>query len=247
MPEPRYYVQHRSSLMMLVGWIPGFHGYLEREYRRDSDALQRTWLTDRLQRSKRAMDAVALKLADAGKLAALPQCDRLRAKTDELIARIRGAWEGYTGVFDLVKVDQTLLDRVYDHDVNLMHAVDEFVAMTEHLAGLPPSGDMLKPPATATATAAATAAPASAPNPAAATGATPSVAPAAVPPPLGASAASAPVPPAANSVPPTAQPDEPPWAALPADPEAAIPILATKLDAIQQSCDQRAELLKGLG
>ena len=99
-----------AALMMLVGWIPGFHGYLEKEYRRDSDACSAHGWPINCQRSKRAMDALALKLADAGKLPLLPQCDRLRAKIDELIARIRGAWEGYTGVFDLVKVDQTLLD-----------------------------------------------------------------------------------------------------------------------------------------
>ena len=143
MPEPRQYVEHRSALETLVGWIPGFHGYLEKEYRRDSDSLQRTWLADHLQRSKRAIDALSLRLADAGKLPLLPQCDRLRAKIDELIARIRGAWEGYTGVFDLVKVDQALLDRVYDHDVGLMHAVEDFVASIERLAGIPPSADAI--------------------------------------------------------------------------------------------------------
>ena len=236
MPEPRHYVQHRNSLMMLVGWIPGFHGYLEREYRRDSDALQRTWLADRLQRSKRAMDAVALKLADAGKLTVLPQCDRLRAKTDELIARIRGAWEGYTGVFDLVKVDQALLDQVYDHDVALMHAVDEFVAMTEHLAGMPPSADLIDKPQPAATPIGASAAPADNPLPASA-----------APPPVPAANAPAPdanAPAATASAPaPTVSPVD----NLPSDPEAAIPLLAAKLDAIQQSCDERAELLKGLG
>jgi len=146
MPEPRQYVQHRSALETLVGWIPGFHGYLEKENRRDSDALQRKWLSDHLQRSKRAIDAISLRLADAGQLPLLPLCDRLRASVDHLIARIRGAWEGYTGVFDLVKVDQTLLDKVYDHDVGLMHAVEEFVTSMEKLAGMPPSADAIAKP-----------------------------------------------------------------------------------------------------
>ncbi len=217
MPEPKFYVEHRNALTNLVGWIPGFHGYLEREYRRDSDALERSWLVDRLQRSKRATDAVSLRLADAGKLAVLPQCDRLRAKTDELIARIRGAWEGYTGVFDLVKVDQALLDRVYDHDVALMHAVDEYVGMTERLAGLPPSGDALPKPS-------ATAAPIGAVLPQSDNPASANVSPASP------NAAAAPA-----------------ATALPSDPEAAIPLLSAKLDEIHQSCNQRTELLKGLG
>jgi hypothetical protein len=203
MPEPRQYVEHRSALERLVGWIPGFHGYLEKEYRRDSDSLQRTWLADQLQRSKRAIDALTLKMADAGKLALLPQCDRLRAKVDELIARIRGAWEGYTSVFDLVKVDQALLDRVYDHDVALMHAVEEFVASIDRLAGIPPTPEAVaKQPSASAPTVGAAAPPTDNPQP-------------------------------ANS--------------LPSEPEAAIPLLAAELDGIRQGCDQRADLLKGLG
>ena len=208
MPEPRQYVQHRSALETLVGWIPGFHGYLEKEYRRDSDSLQRAWLAEQLQRSKRAIDALSLKLADAGKLPLLPQCDRLRAKVDELIARIRGAWEGYTGVFDLVKVDQALLDRVYDHDVGLMHAVEEFVAAIDRLAGIPPTPEAI---AKQQAAAALT---------------------------VGASG-----PAADNPVPA----DSAAAVSLPRDPEAAIPLLAEKLAAIRHGCDQRADLLVGLG
>jgi hypothetical protein len=141
MPEPQQYVEQRTALETLVGRLPGFHGYLEKEYRRDSDSLARTWLADQLQWSKRAIDALSLRLADAGKLPLLPQCDRLRAQVDELIARIRGAWEGYTGVFDLVKVDQALLDRVYNHDVGLMHAVEEFATSLNRVAEIRPSLD----------------------------------------------------------------------------------------------------------
>jgi hypothetical protein len=212
MPEPRQYVEQRTALETLVGWIPGFHGYLEKEYRRDSDALQRKWLADRLQRSKRAIDAIALRLADAGQLPLLPLCDRLRASVDHLIARIRGAWEGYTGVFDLVKVDTTLLDKLYDHDVGLMHSVEEFVTLLEKLAGMPPSADAIaKPPAPA------------------------------VPVGAGSPATDNPVPQAALVEAP------PPEAPLPSDPAAALPLLAAKLDVIQQGCDARADLLKGLG
>lgn len=203
MAEPRQYIQNRGALETLIRSIPGFHGYLEKEYRRDSDALQRAWLADQLQRSKRAIDALSLKFADAGKLALLPQCDRLRAKVDEMIARIRGAWEGYTGVFDLVKVDQTLLDRVYDHDVGLMHGVEDFVASMNLLAGMAPSADAgAKPQAESSPTAAAGSQPADKP------------------------------------------PAESP---LPSDPASALPLLAAKLEAIQHGCDQRSDLIAGLG
>src|SRR5207248_3118352 len=53
----------------------------------------------------------------------LPQCDRLRGRLDQLIARIAGAMQGYSGVFDLVRVDESLLDRIYDYDLTLVDEV----------------------------------------------------------------------------------------------------------------------------
>lgn len=140
MPEPRQHTEHRNALESLLRHIPGFRGYLEKEYRRDSDALQRTWLSDRLQQAKRSLDTVSSQLANAGRLDLLPEFDRLRAKTDKLIARIRGAWQGYSGIFDLVRVDEGRLDRIYEHDMSMMQLVEEFLESMKRLAGLPASG-----------------------------------------------------------------------------------------------------------
>jgi hypothetical protein len=124
MPEPKDHAAHRNWVETILRYIPGFRGYLEKEYRRDSDELEREWLADRLQRSKRAIDQLTRPLADAGQIDALPQVDRLRARLDKLISRIRGAMQGYSGFFDLVRVREDLLDRVYEHDVDLMQRVD---------------------------------------------------------------------------------------------------------------------------
>jgi hypothetical protein len=139
-PEPRQHMEHRNALETVLRHIPGFRGYLEKEYRRESDALERTWLSDRLQQAKRSLDTVSSQLADAGRLDLLTQYDRLRAKLDLTIARIRGAWQGYSGIFDLVRVDEARLDRVYEHDVALMQLVEEFSESLKRLAGLPASG-----------------------------------------------------------------------------------------------------------
>lgn len=133
MPEPKDHTQRRNFVESILRYIPGFRGYLEKEYRRESDELQRQWLTDRLQRSKRAIDELARPLADAGQIDVLPQVDRLRGRLDKLIARIRGAMQGYSGFFDLVRVNEELLDRVYEHDVDLMQEVDAVGRMIEEL------------------------------------------------------------------------------------------------------------------
>jgi hypothetical protein len=133
MPEPREHMKERNWLESILHKIPGFRGYLDKENRRESDALQRQWLADRLQRSKRALDDHTRTLADSGQLALLPRYDRLRGRIDKLIGRIKGGMQGYSGVFDLVRVDEALLDRVYEYDVILIERVENVAATVEKL------------------------------------------------------------------------------------------------------------------
>lgn len=133
MPEPADHAEKRGKIETLLRQIPGFRGYLEKEDRRQSDQLQRQWLADRLQRSKRSMDTLARSLAEAGEIDALPELDRVRGRLDRLIARVRGAMQGYSGFFELVQVDAALLDRIYAFDVSLLEQVDGLSAAVEQL------------------------------------------------------------------------------------------------------------------
>jgi hypothetical protein len=135
MPEPKDHLENRGSIESMLRLVPGFKGYLEKEYRRKSDDLQRDWLADRLQRSKRAIDAVARPLADAGQIDLLPQIDRLRGRLDKLIGRIRGAAQGYSGFFDLVRIDEHALDRIYEHDLSVADEVDKLADAIDKLPG----------------------------------------------------------------------------------------------------------------
>lgn len=133
MPEPKEHTEDRNWIETILRYIPGFRGYLEKEYRRESDDLQRDWLADRLRRSKRAIDDLGRSLADAAQIDLLPQVDRLRGRLDKLIGRTGGAMQGYSGFFDLVRVDEGLLDRVYEHDVGLMEEVEALAKAIEQL------------------------------------------------------------------------------------------------------------------
>jgi hypothetical protein len=135
MPEPREHADKRNWLETMVKNIPGFRGYLEKENRRDSDRLQRTWLADRLERSKRSLEKHSRSLADGGKTGELPKLDRVRGRLDKLVGRIRGGMSGYSGVFDLVDIDERALDRVYEYDVMLMDRVERLASMVEHVGG----------------------------------------------------------------------------------------------------------------
>lgn len=136
MPEPREHAESRGWIESVLRYVPGFRGYLEKEYRRESDELQRTWLADQLRRSKRGLDDYARVLAEAATIDQLPLIDRLRARLDKVIGRIAGAMQGYSGIFDLVRIDEQDLDRVYKHDVGMMGHVEK---LGEAIEALPTS------------------------------------------------------------------------------------------------------------
>ena len=134
MPEPKQHAEKRRNWVeQLLRHIPGFRGYLEKEYRRDSDALLRSVLADKLQRSKDASTTMPERSSTRGRSTLWAPWNASRARLDKLIARIRGAMQGYSGVFDLVRVKEDVLDRVYEHDLQLTDEVDNFVAATKKL------------------------------------------------------------------------------------------------------------------
>jgi hypothetical protein len=131
MPDPREHNRQRGAVEELMGRIPGFHGYLERAFRRESDALLRQHLASRLELAKQNLDTTARTLADSAQIDSLPQIDRVRAKLDRVIGRLRGAMRGYSGVFDLVRIDEATLDSVYSFDMALCEKIETAVTRSD--------------------------------------------------------------------------------------------------------------------
>ena len=137
MRDPREHAENRNFVETILRYIPGFRGYLEKEYRREADEMQRDWLADRLQHGKQGLDDFMRQLTEDGLLDALPQCERLRHRLDKLIGRIRSAMQGYSGVFDLVRIDEEVLERVYEHDASLVTDVDALAKAVQSLGPKP--------------------------------------------------------------------------------------------------------------
>ena len=97
------------------------------------------WLADRLQGSKRGLDDYFRGVLDAGQIDAMAQLDRIRTRLDAVIAKIRGDVRGYSGFFDYVRIDEGVLDKVYDHDMSLIADVDQFANTIEALGVQPGS------------------------------------------------------------------------------------------------------------
>ena len=141
MPDPKEHAENRGYIESILRNIPGFRGYLEKEYRRESDALARSYLVEQLDRGKKTLDEWGRTLVDAGQIDALPQLDRVRSRADRVTSRLKGAVHGYSGFFDFVQVDEDLLDDVYEHDMAMIVEIDRFVesAKTASAGGQSPT------------------------------------------------------------------------------------------------------------
>lgn len=135
MIDPKRHADNRGMIESVLRYIPGFRGYLEKDYRQESDHLVRRWMADRLQRSKRSLDAGMTALIDAGRLDQLTAWERVKNRLDAVILRFRSAVRGYSGFFDFVQVNVDLLDQVYEHDLLLAQSVEKLAAAIEQTAG----------------------------------------------------------------------------------------------------------------
>ena len=112
----------------ILGAIPGFHGYKEKELRRESDKLVRNHLYLKLSGMKNDLRTVSQKLSDRRWLDVLQDIDRLIAKVERVSQKVNHASYGYAGFFDIVKVKEENLDRMIEFDNNLVADVDSLTA-----------------------------------------------------------------------------------------------------------------------
>tara|TARA_B100001123_G_scaffold106278_1_gene123572 strand:- start:1907 stop:2428 length:522 start_codon:yes stop_codon:yes gene_type:complete len=131
--DPERHAENRGWIESTLRNIPGFRGYLEKEYRRESDYTVRSWMADLLQKSKVQLDTYARTLVESLQIDDLPALDRARARLDQLMSKIRGDVRGYSAFFGFVNVDEQRLDAVYDQDMAMVTKVEKFVAKIEKL------------------------------------------------------------------------------------------------------------------
>ena len=125
--------------------IPGFKGYYEREFRRDADRVQREFIVKQLRKVKTGMNGVIQAAARQKDFELLRECDLFAKMLDKSIGAIRYADQGYSGFFDLVKIRETELDKVYEQDALIVEAADSFSEEFKKLAATPLEPSALTP------------------------------------------------------------------------------------------------------
>lgn len=133
----------RSLLERIMGFIPGYRGYKEKELRRESDRLVRMDVVNRLKAAKMTFRRTFANPANVSKLSGEDtfRFDALLSRFDRATQRIDRAVAGYAGMFDAVKVKEDKLDTVIEHDVSLIEKAESLKGDVEKVSKIEPGKD----------------------------------------------------------------------------------------------------------
>ena len=132
----------RSLLERIMGYIPGYRGYKEKELRRESDRLVRMEVVNTLRDAKMifrrsfANPTVAQKLSGEDTY----RYEALSSRLDRVTQRIDRAVAGYAGMFDAVKVREDKLDQILQADASLIEKAESIRLDVEKLVKMEVGG-----------------------------------------------------------------------------------------------------------
>lgn len=133
----------RTGLEKLLGKIPGYKGYKDKEMRRESDKLLRETVATQMEAQRQRMDDLQKQLITAGRFEYLDEMGNAATKLQTFIDRVRKAAYGYAGLFDAVRVREEELDRLYDFDTKLLEYAERLSTALDNLETSIPAGEGL--------------------------------------------------------------------------------------------------------
>jgi len=120
----------RLTERILAG-LPGFRGYKEKELRRESDKIIRNHVYQRLMEARKDLKEVFQKLSDSKMHEVLTDMDRFIMRFDRVAQKINHASYGYAGFFNIVKVEESKLDKMIEFDTNMVDSAEKIVAKAD--------------------------------------------------------------------------------------------------------------------
>lgn len=115
----------QNFLKKILGKIPGFKGYIERENRRASDKLLRGVISERYEEQWGRISSLQRDLINQGGIEFVDDLEAAAIKLRQFIDRVRTATYGYSPFFDALTVNEEVLSGLYQHDLNLLNMADE--------------------------------------------------------------------------------------------------------------------------
>jgi hypothetical protein len=116
---------NESFLEKMARIIPGYDGYVNRDNTRELDTILRNELAKKIEENKIRTKNTVLNLSKHGKLFDTDGIDKLEKKIDNVSAKLRSASRGYSGAFDVSKIKEDKLNRLYSFDSMLLDSIDQ--------------------------------------------------------------------------------------------------------------------------
>ncbi len=117
--------------------IPGYHGYKEKELRRETDKSVREFSAQKLKEAKIALDVAVREVSDSGNVGAFQYANRAMAVLYRVTNKIEHADYGYSGFFDAIKVREDKLDKLIEFDYALIDLCKSMQETATTVAGQP--------------------------------------------------------------------------------------------------------------
>ncbi len=125
--------QPHDFLHKIASIVPGYHGYVDREKRRDADKILRTQLAHKYTAQRVRLTRVQQQLLRSGDLQNIASIDHLAGVLQRFIDRLQNATYGYAGLFDPIKVEAQDLDQLYAFDMALASGIDTLTGAIDSL------------------------------------------------------------------------------------------------------------------
>jgi len=128
----------------LLGYIPGFNGYIERQNRRDADKILRDTVARRFEELWGRASNLQVEMVNSGMIKYMDDMEKAAIALRTFIDKISTAARGYSGLFDAVKINEKELEAIYQFDVaffdlgtQVSSALDNVEASLNDETGLP--------------------------------------------------------------------------------------------------------------
>jgi hypothetical protein len=115
----------QDPLTKIIGKIPGFDGYIERQTRRRADQALRDVIAAHFADLRTRVGVIQQDFAGEGELEYLDDLETAATKLQTFIDKVHHAAHGYSGFFDAVKINEEELAQLYQFDAALLDMEDE--------------------------------------------------------------------------------------------------------------------------
>ena len=117
--------EEQDFFKKILGKIPGFSGYVDRQTRRTADKLLRDTIADHFESLWQRISSLQRDIVSSGEIEKVNDLEAASLKLRQFIDRVRTAAYGYAGFFDAVKINTEELTMIYQYDLQLLIKEDE--------------------------------------------------------------------------------------------------------------------------